>query len=131
MENNKLMEAIKEINTKGTIQEQARELVELEKLYKRLYRETENRIYKNKLDNVRIEMCKLNNKVQENMKVFDEFIGTQCMDVEVFLNTFNMDWNEWDEEENCYFNITGSLTDIGHCCRMALIHSQKLLKESL
>lgn len=124
------MEAIKEINEKGTIQEQARELAELEKLYKRLYRETENRIYKNKLDNIRIEMCKINDRVQENMKVFDSFMQCGAIDVETFLNTFDMDWEEWDEEEDCYFNITGSSTDLGHCCRMALIHSEKLLKES-
>lgn len=128
MENNKMYQAIVELETKGSMQEQAKELRGLEKLYKNLFYETENRIYEDKLNNIRMEMCKLNDKVQEHMKVFDELIETQCMDVEVFLNTFDMEWEEWDEEENCYENLLVSNTDVGHCIRTALIHSEKLLK---
>ncbi|WP_051931526.1 hypothetical protein [Clostridium sp. KNHs214] len=131
IENNKMYQAIVELRTKGSLQEQAKELRELEKLYKNLWYETENEIYKNKLDNVRLEMCELNSKVQEHIKVFDELIEIQAMDVEVFLNTFDMKWEEWDENEDCYNNLLGSNTDIGHCLRTALIHSEKLIKEMM
>lgn len=128
IKDNKMYKAIVEVNTKGSVQDQARELRGLEKLYKNLFYETESQIYKNKLDNVRLEMIKLNDEIQHHMKVFDELIETQCMDVEVFLNTFDMEWEEWDEEENCYENLLVSNTDVGHCIRTALIHSEKLLK---
>jgi len=140
--NNKLYQAIVEINTKGTFQDQAKKLYEDEKLYKKVLAiikeekqacydeellediEKSEYKYKTRLENVRNQMCYLNKRIIDALNIIEEFV-----DVEVFVELFGLDYDEWDEEENFYVNLLTSSTVVGHICRQGIIQNEKLLKE--
>ncbi|AOZ77387.1 hypothetical protein AC231_09835 [Clostridium pasteurianum] len=143
MKNNKLYNAIVEVNTKGTFQQQAWSLCREEKTYKKLIIEYRKQIadidginvpvlkkdlelmlnkYEIRLDNVKNEMCYLNKRIIDSLEVIEPFV-----DVEVFVELFGLDYNDYDENESFYNNLLTSSTRVGHVCRQGLIWNEKIL----
>jgi hypothetical protein len=144
---NKILEALIEVQEKGSLQEQAFDLCKKEKTYKKLiaeYNRQLNKIdginipdllrdlelmkfkYETRLSNVRQEMCVLNKRIIDTIGVIEEF-----MDADVFIETFGIEYDEWDSEERFYSNLIGSDTSCGHVCRVALIYYEKSIKEMI
>ncbi|ABS42327.1 hypothetical protein [Clostridium botulinum] len=140
MDNNKMYEAIVEVNTKGSLQEQAKKLYDEEKLYKKLidtYNKEMQEIdddelltdlylmrkkYKIRLDHTKNEMCYLNKRIIDTLDVIEKYV-----DVDMFCKLFEIE--EYDEEDDYYGNILGSTSKIGYVCRTGLIYNEKLAKE--
>ncbi len=134
MEFKKIYDAIEEIEVKGNIFEQAMELCLEEKELKHMLSVIKNDEVLNRnfdvsgleegLNDVRVEMIRLNEKIKNSIDVIEEYL-----DVEVFCNHFGIDIEDFDDTEDYYTNILTSATPLGHCIRMALIHAEKLVKE--
>ncbi|AUN26240.1 hypothetical protein RSJ21_13645 [Clostridium botulinum] len=142
MDNNKMYEAIVEVNTKGSLQEQAKKLYDEEKLYKKLIDTYNKEIqeidddelltdlylmrkkYKIRLDHTKNEMCYLNKRIIDTLDVIEEYV-----DVDMFCELFEIE--EYNEEDDYYGNILSSTSKIGHVCRTGLIYNEKLVKEMI
>ncbi|WPC42934.1 hypothetical protein [Clostridium sp. JS66] len=127
-----LYDTLLELEEKGCIQIQAKNLCTEEKEYKRLiakYRDNEllQNKYKIRLENVKNEMMYLNTETIEICKVLDEIM--KYNDIEVFIDAFNLDWDEYDEDEDFYSNLMISATPIGHCIRQGLLQNEKMVKD--
>jgi len=141
---NKLMETIIEINTKGTLQEQAVKLCNEEKLYKKLiytynkqFRKTTDYEllheinlmrykYAVRLDSVRNEMCYLNKRIIDTLNVIEEYV-----DFDDFVKVFRLKEDETNRKESFYNNLMMSSTKIGHLVRTGLIQNEKMVKEMI
>ncbi|KEI89315.1 hypothetical protein N493_07330 [Clostridium botulinum B2 433] len=139
---NKLYKAIVEVNTKGSLQEQAKKLYDKERLYKKLIATYNKEIqeidddelltdlylmrkkYKIRLDHIKNEMCYLNKRIIDTLDVIEEYV-----DVDMFCELFEIE--EYDEEDDYYGNILSSTSKIGHVCRIGLIYNEKLVKEMI
>ncbi|MBN3411210.1 hypothetical protein [Clostridium botulinum] len=142
MDNNKLYKAIVEVNTKGSLQKQAKKLYDKERLYKKIIATYNKEIqeidddelltdlylmrkkYKIRLDHIKNEMCYLNKRIIDTLDVIEEYV-----DVDMFCELFEVE--EYDEEDDYYENILGSTSKIGHVCRIGLIQNEKIVKEMI
>jgi hypothetical protein len=145
LKSNKLFQAIVEVNTKGTLQEQTQKLYDEEKLYKKLIstyndrideidKEIHEELFENlwlmkekckvRLKNIKKEMCYLNKRIIDTLNVIEEYV-----DFDLFVETFELKEDEVDENESFYDNIIRSTTKIGHVCRAGLIQNEKIVKE--
>ncbi|MBZ9635520.1 hypothetical protein [Clostridium sp. FP1] len=149
----KIMEAIIEINTKGSLQEQAKKLYNEECIYKlaisQYNKQIENRqmektydaqaigyltLFRNKyqirLDFIKKEMCLLNRRIIDTLNVIEEFVDWKTF-IEVFelIESADEDDNEVDREEDYYNNLIFSSNYIGHVVRTGLIQNEKMAKE--
>jgi|GEM_PF-5556179 len=144
---NKLMEAIIEINAKGTIQEQADKLCNKMYCYEKLIDEYGDRIdeideeiddelfedlwlmrekYKVRLEDVKKEMCILNGKIIVIVNTIEEFV-----EFEDFIELFGLIDDEINIDESFYSNLMMSYGNVGKVVRNGLIYSEKYLYESL
>jgi thymidine kinase len=145
VKNNKLYDAINEINEKGTFQDQAFNLCREEKIYKKLIVEYLKQIadtdginvpcirkdlelmiskYEIRLNNVKNEMCYLNKRIIDSLEVIERYV-----DVEVFCELFGLDYNNYEFNESFYDNLLTSSNVVGHVCRQGLIHNEKIVKD--
>lgn len=143
IKNNKLYNAIVEVNEKGTFQQQAFSLCREEKIYKKLIIEYRKQIvdidginvpvlkkdlelmlnkYEIRLDNVKNEMCYLNKRIIDSLEVIEPFV-----EVETFIDLFGLDHSNYDENESFYDNLLTSSSATGHVCRQGLIQNEKIL----
>lgn len=118
--------------TRGTLQEQAHTLYLEEREYKKLINKYKNnellkQKYEIRLEQVRTEMMYFNSRIIKVMNVLEEIM--KYNDIEVFIDAFNLDWEEYDEDENLYTNLMISSTEIGYCIRQALLQNEKIVKE--
>ncbi|MBN3418599.1 hypothetical protein EXN00_09780 [Clostridium botulinum] len=141
MDNNKMYEAIIEVNTKRSLQEQGKKLYDEEKLYKKLIdtynkeiQEIDDELltdlylmrkkYKIRLDHTKNEMCYLSKRIIDTLDVIEEYVN-----VDMFCKLFEIE--EYNEEDDYYGNILSSTSKIGHVCRTGLIYNEKLVKEMI
>lgn len=144
IKSNKLYNAIVEVNTKGTLQQQAFSLCREENIYKKLIIEYKKQIadidginvpntrkdlelmlnkYEIRLDNIKNEMCYLNKRIIDSLTVIESFVP-----VELFVELFGLDYSNYDENESFYNNLLTSSSVVGHVCRQGLIQNEKILK---
>ncbi|MCB2300636.1 hypothetical protein LGL55_10490 [Clostridium tagluense] len=144
---NKLMEAIVEMNTKGSLQTQANRLADEEYCYKKLINEYNDRIdeidedndeelfenlwlmkekYKVRLEDIKKEMCYLNKRIIETFGVIEEYL-----EFDLFIETFGLNEDEVDSDESFYDNLLCSSEKIGHVCRVGLIYCEKVVHKML
>ncbi|MBC2579968.1 hypothetical protein [Clostridium sp. DJ247] len=126
----KLYNTLRELETRGTLQQQAKNLYSEEREYKRLIAKYKNnellkQKYEIRLEHVKTEMMYLNTKIIDTLNIIEEFV-----DVEVFCELFGVDYENYDEDENFYNNLLVSNNNyIAHVCRQGLIHNEKIVKE--
>ena len=142
---NKLMDTIIEINTKGTIQEQSEKLYNELYCYKKLIAtynvEIENvndsdlleelslmrEKYEIRLDNIKMEMVRLNRKIVDTMDTLTEIE----LEFEDFVEVFKLKEDEIDSEESFYSNLMMSSNPVGQVVRTGVIESEKYLMEMM
>jgi hypothetical protein len=147
IKNNKLYNAIVEVNIKGTFQQQAFSLCREEKIYKKFITNYTKQIvdidginvpvlrndlelmlnkYEIRLDNVKNEMCYLNKRIIDALEVIEPFV-----DADIFCELFGLDYKNYDEDESFYDNLLTSSSATGHVCRQGLIRNEKILIDEM
>jgi hypothetical protein len=129
VKNNNLYNAIAEVMERGTFQQQSENLYKEEKIYKKLIAEYENQDselmiskYEIRLNNIKNEMCYLNKRIIDALKIIEPFLN-----VELFCELFGLDHNCYDDSEGFYDNLLTSSSVTGHVCRQGLIRNEKIL----
>lgn len=130
----KIYESLREVKTKGSLFEQAKRLCKQERELKRLislgmkdevlWKRLQVDELEKELYDLRMDMVALADRVKDTIGILEE-----NLDIEVLVEHFGLDYEEYDEEEDFYINLVSSATPIGHVIRMALIHSEKLVKD--
>lgn len=125
----KLYNTLIELETKGTLQQQAHNLYLEEREYKRLINKYKNNEllcnkYKIRLEHVKTEMCYLNKRIIDTLNTIEPYV-----DVETFVELFELNYSEYDEEENFYNNLIIGSGIISHVVRQGLLQNEKIVKE--
>ncbi|MBU3112137.1 hypothetical protein [Clostridium lacusfryxellense] len=115
----KIMEALIELENKGTIQEQCTYLCGQELLYKSAIM----------LGNVKTEMYKLNTRIVDTMDTLEE-----VLEFDDFIKLFDLNEtdnyeNEVDREESFYANLIMNTGNIGHVVRTGLIQNESIMRD--
>ncbi|MCB2354354.1 hypothetical protein [Clostridium estertheticum] len=137
-----ILEALVEIKTKGTIQEQANKLFDEMYCYKKLIAGVNTKIqnkhyelvldelylmrtkYEVRLDYVKDQCCYLNKKIIDTFHVIEEFVQ-----FEDFVELFKLKSDEVDKDESFYSNLMMSSSNIGVVVRTGLLQNEKIVCE--
>ncbi|MBU3153915.1 hypothetical protein [Clostridium estertheticum] len=137
-----ILEALVEIETKGTIQEQANKLFDEMYCYKKLIAGVNTKIqnkhyelvldelylmrtkYEVRSDYVKNQCCYLNKEIIETFSVIEEFV-----EFEDFIDLFELNADEIDKEESFYSNLLMNSGKIGMCVRTGLLQNEKIMCE--
>ncbi|NMM64381.1 hypothetical protein HBE96_17310 [Clostridium sp. P21] len=140
LENNKLYQAIVELNTKGSIQDQCKKAYEDYKKYRDLVADYKDilKTYKNKnmelllykyqvrLDAVLEEFVYLNTRIIKTLNIIESYV-----DFNLFMEKFELNEDEVDEQYTYYDNLLMSSNYIGFVCRKGLIQNEKIVNEMI
>ena len=140
-----ILEALQEINEKGTLQEQSEKLCDKLYCYKKLIGEYNVQMqniddmelleelfemrskYKIRLSYIKREMCLLNIKIIDTIDTLEEI----DLEFDDFVEVFKLNDDEIDEEESFYSNLMMSSNNIGQVVRTGIIESEKYLIEMI